>query len=418
MATARKETSPWIPSIPTPGTPGDTVPGDHRGDRPRHPDRRRGDRGGCGPRNAPRRRPGDGCHLAQGLPGTYDAHSRHEGTDAKCERHQRANLTHPEHQAMNTDNVPSFLLRAEEWDPPVESGEPAEARSRSYAAIRRGLQCIDISYVILPEALDTTRSADVFKGATRPKEYREHIRCWHRPRLPPCPSRHPASRIGVDGRQDARRRHPLGGEDLAGIRRHRLPRPRRQPPGTHGPGRRALGITQSARGERHRHTCHRAGSAHQEGLKALQTSIARIRMPSRGAGPPLASASASRSALSGMDGVPVDWTPTREALPRASMAPGGLPQGVSRATYGNSAFQAATGLGLWNIRAKRSASCTALPGLGRLRPRARRVPRLGERRRRRMSRHDHATRTVRRRRLEADGVISLGRNAAHCRTRG
>ena len=76
---------------------------------------------------------------------------------------------------MNTDNIPSFLLRPENWDPPVESGEPAEARSRSYAAIRRGLQCIDMSYVILPEALDTTRSADVFKGATRPKEYREHI---------------------------------------------------------------------------------------------------------------------------------------------------------------------------------------------------------------------------------------------------
>ena len=76
---------------------------------------------------------------------------------------------------MNTDNIPSFLLRAEDWDPPVESDEPAEANSRSYAAIRRGLQCIDISFVILPEALDTTRSADVFKGATRPKEYREHI---------------------------------------------------------------------------------------------------------------------------------------------------------------------------------------------------------------------------------------------------
>lgn len=76
---------------------------------------------------------------------------------------------------MNTDNIPSFLLRPEDRNPPVERGAPAETRNPSYAAIRRGLECIDIAYVILPEALDTTRSTDFFKGAMRPKENREHI---------------------------------------------------------------------------------------------------------------------------------------------------------------------------------------------------------------------------------------------------
>lgn len=45
----------------------------------------------------PSQRPsGHRCHLAQGLPRTYDAHSRHAATGAKRERHHRENLTHPE----------------------------------------------------------------------------------------------------------------------------------------------------------------------------------------------------------------------------------------------------------------------------------------------------------------------------------
>ena len=107
---------------------------------------------------------------------------------------------------MNTDNIPSFLLRPEDRDPPVERGEPADARSRSYAAIRRGLQCIDIAYVILAEALDTTRTSDVFKGAASPRGYREHVDVGavlvHRPVHPdilPPELAWQAGRMHVDG---------------------------------------------------------------------------------------------------------------------------------------------------------------------------------------------------------------------------
>lgn len=76
---------------------------------------------------------------------------------------------------MNADNIPSFPLRPDDRDPPGERGEPADACSSSWATIWRDLETNIIAYVNQAEALDTTRTVDVFDGAARPVRYRKHI---------------------------------------------------------------------------------------------------------------------------------------------------------------------------------------------------------------------------------------------------